>query len=1498
VTQDQYKRVESLFDELAQLSPELRGEELVRKCPDDHLVSQEVARLLSGVDRTSTTVSPSIFERLHKAAALAEDAGFSPVTPSSIGHYRILEKIGDGGFGTVLKAEQRNPVKRIVALKIIKLGFDTREVIARFEAERQALARMDHPNIAKVFDAGTTENGRPYFVMEYVAGSPITQFADQHRLSVKDRLALFLEICDAITHAHQKAVIHRDVKASNVLGFIRDGQPHIKVIDFGIAKALTSDRLTEMTFNTAQGTAIGSYDSMSPEQAAGSPDIDTRTDVYSLGVLLYQLLTGLLPLDRDRFARMTEPQLRQVICDVEAPRPSSRIFSAGAAAARVAELRGTDRESLARLLRRELEWIPLKALRKERERRYSSPAALADDIRNYLAGRPLVAGPETRRYRFVKFIRRHAALVTAAAIILLVLLLGILATSIEAIRATNAQRAARTSESRALGLLDEKNRLAAEKTTLAAQALVDAKNARLRLGEAFLEKARRLRDDQDNFTAAMTAGYAINFATEPDPLASVNSEQTDQRELLDRNTPDWRDAWDISALYPSPRLVWRTAPIIQHGGPVRSVVFSPDGKTLASASDDRTARIWNLQNGALLLSISQQVAPVLGVAFSHDSNTLALACANSAALWDMKTGRRMTMLVGHQAPIRCLQFDPTGTILATGSEDHTVRVWNPQTAATRFTLTGHSGAVVDLSFSPDHRKLASASDDATIRVWNPATGQPLLTIRQSTGEAASPFRSVTFASDGKTLASSAKDGTISLWDNFDGHLIRNLTAERVEIASLRFSHNGKFLAGGATDHSARVWDVASASLVQTLHGPSQAILAVDFSPDDSHLAAGSADSRVTTWDLVASQSQSRPQGLTDLPTAVAFHPDGKVIATGCTDNSISLWNARTGSILQTLSATSRPFTGDRDSLALAFSPDGSKFASAASANSQITLWDASTSKPIWRSHGADPNLQQSAIAFSPDGRTLASTFDHNTIRIWDVASGAPLQDLSGHTGEITTLGFSPDGKTLASGSADDTICLWNLQISKPFLTLKGHTRRVTAVAFSADCKYLASGAIDGTIRVWNPATGQVLRTLQESMLYVFGLSFSPDGRTLACASADNAIHLWDVLTGQQLRTLRGFTEAVTSIAFSSDGNSLASTSADATLSLWQVTSQSPSLTFVGHTDFIASISYSSDGRFLASGSRDKTARIWSAATGSLLKVLQGHTDPVYGVAFSQDGNLLATASEDGTVRLWDTSSGRPLHVLAGFEGGCLCVAVSPDGSLTAAGSRGRNIMLWDASGHLLHTLQGHTEGVYAVAFSPDGKMLASGSRDYTVKLWDTSSGDQLRTLNGHSDRVSSVAFSPAGNTLASGSYDGAICLWEVQSGRLIRRFGDTPRPDADYGVTAVRFSPDGKMLVSSARRDGLVRLWDVDTGRQLDTIHALQSRGGVFGVSFSSDGSSLAAGSDDNIIRTWPVQPRIPLRQFLKIYRFDGLDLISLPTVNLYSGEPFHVQTLPVPSDN
>jgi serine/threonine protein kinase len=372
-----------------------------------------------------------------------------------IGPYKLLEPIGEGGMGVVYMAEQVQPIRRKVALKIIKPGMDTKQVIARFEAERQALALMDHPNIARVLDAGATESGRPYFVMELVRGIPIAEYCDREKLSIPDRLGLFVQVCQAVQHAHQKGIIHRDIKPSNVLVTLHDGVPVPKVIDFGIAKAM-GQSLTEKTLYTGFAQLVGTPLYMSPEQAEMSgPDVDTRSDIYSLGVLLYELLTGTTPFDKETFRKAAWDEVRRIIREQEPPKPSTRLSTLGAASTTVSSNRRSEPRRLGKLVSGELDWIVMKAIEKDRRRRYETASGLALDIERHLADEPVTACPPSTWYRLGKFARRNRFVLATTALVFLALVLGMGVSTWQAIRATRAERQAQEQKRLARQAVDE-----------------------------------------------------------------------------------------------------------------------------------------------------------------------------------------------------------------------------------------------------------------------------------------------------------------------------------------------------------------------------------------------------------------------------------------------------------------------------------------------------------------------------------------------------------------------------------------------------------------------------------------------------------------------------------------------------------------------------------------------------------------------------------------------------------------------------------------------------------------------------------------------------------------------------------------------------------------------------------------------------------------------------------------------------------------------------------
>jgi serine/threonine protein kinase len=429
-------------------SPDQRSAYLDRACAGNPALRREVEELLGAHAANNPLDSPLRDVSATGAFTPAKDEA-GPAVGDRIGPYKLLERIGEGGMGEVWVAEQLAPLQRRVAVKLIKPGMDSRSVLGRFEAERQALAVMDHPNIAKVLDAGTTPNGRPYFVMELVKGTPITDFCDARKLTPNQRLELFIPVCQAIQHAHMKGIIHRDIKPSNVLVALHDETPVPKVIDFGVAKAI-GPQLTEKTIYTGFGALIGTPAYMAPEQATFNQiDVDTRADVYALGVLLYELLAGSPPVELERLKKAALDEVLRIVRDEEPQRPSQRM-STSLAKASIAATRQSDPVKLSRLMRSELDWIVMKALEKDRARRYDTANGLAKDIQRYLAGDAIEARPPSALYRFRKMARRNRAVLTTAALVSMALLLGTAASVWQAVRATRAQAEARVEEARAV----------------------------------------------------------------------------------------------------------------------------------------------------------------------------------------------------------------------------------------------------------------------------------------------------------------------------------------------------------------------------------------------------------------------------------------------------------------------------------------------------------------------------------------------------------------------------------------------------------------------------------------------------------------------------------------------------------------------------------------------------------------------------------------------------------------------------------------------------------------------------------------------------------------------------------------------------------------------------------------------------------------------------------------------------------------------------------------
>ncbi|MFD5422242.1 trypsin-like peptidase domain-containing protein [Streptomyces sp. NPDC127069] len=634
---------------------------------------------------------------------------------------------------------------------------------------------------------------------------------------------------------------------------------------------------------------------------------------------------------------------------------------------------------------------------------------------------------------------------------------------------------------------------------------------------------------------AVQSGTLINHDSDLAALLAIHAYHNSP-------TPEAVESLENAAALPLQRRLTR------HTGPVYSVAFSPDGKTLATGSSDETVRLWDTATGKEVHAPLTGTGPVQSVAFSPDGKTLATG-SYEVQVWDVATGKEVRTFLTGDTPVQSVVFSPDGKTLAAGSADQTVRLWDPATGKeVRAPLTGHSGAVYSVAFSPDGKTLATGSDHNAVRLWDTATGKE---VRAPLTGHTDPVWSVAFSPDGKTLATGSADQTVRLWDPATGKEVRApLTGHTNAVYSVAFSPDGKTLAAGSADQTVRLWDPATGKEVRApLTGHTDTVQSVAFSPDGKTLATGSYDHTVRLWDTAMGKEVRAPlTGHTNAVYSVAFSPDGKTLATGSYDHTVRLWDTATGKEVRT------PLTGSTDPVwSVAFSPDGKTLAIGSDDNT-VRLWDPATGKEVRTPLIGTGSVQ--SVAFSPDGKTLATGSLDNTVRLWDPATGEEVRTpLTGTTDAVWSVAFSPDGKKLATGSEDHTVRLWDTATGKEVRApLTGHTGAVYSVAFSPDGKKLATGSNDQTVRLWDPATGKEVRApLTGHSGAVWSVAFSPDGKTLATGSDDNAVRLWDTATGKEVRApLTGDTGAVYSVAFSPDGKTLATGSQDSTVRLWGV----------------------------------------------------------------------------------------------------------------------------------------------------------------------------------------------------------------------------------------------------------------------------------------------------------------------------------------------------------
>ncbi len=1047
-----------------------------------------------------------------------------------IGRYKLLQRIGEGGCGVVYMAEQEEPVRRRVALKVIKLGMDTRSVIARFEAERQALAMMDHPNIARVFDAGATGAGRPYFVMELVRGVKITDFCDQHHLATRDRLELFIKVCQAIQHAHQKGIIHRDIKPSNILVTLHDGVAVPKVIDFGIAKATSDQRLTDKTLFTALEQFIGTPAYMSPEQAEMSGlDIDTRSDIYSLGVLLYEMLTGKTPFDTRELLSLGLDAMRRKIREQEPARPSTRLSTMlEAELATTAKNRQSQAVNLIHLLRGDVDWIVMKCLEKDRARRYETANGLATDIQRHLNNEAVLARPPSATYRFQKLIRRNKLAVFTGAAVAAALAFGLVLSLWQAIRARRAEQEAR-------------RQLYVSDMVVAEKAL---REGNLRRADELLRAHSPKTPNTDGADDAR--GFEYHYLRE-----QCNG---DQEFILSTNenavfavaySPDGKLLATGSSYLPYPALRdyagelklfnAETGRLVAHlptesPDGIRSVVFSRDGKRIAAGCAGSVVTVWDIVTHQRLDSFFGRTAEVGTVALSPDGRLVAATFCGTTpgihgtiVIWNTGTRQEIKEFAVEINRPEAMAFSPDGKWLAyidlfadeqkglklpvlgpgkpadaAQRDNYSLQLWDIQEGreGKRFELP-LEGVVHCLQFSPDSQTIALGATKGLVATFDFQHSPIRL------GEHAGDVFSVQFSVDGRLLATGSADSTIKLWDLTSSRNIGTLRGHRDQVKQVAFSPDATRLVSASFDKTVRVWSTAArndkSEKVESLLRAEGEVTALQFHPQGKFVAIASAHN-IRIVDLLRNEVQHSVTNLTNAIWSLAFSPDGLHLLAGDSSLSVSVWETETWRRLDDLTT----YSPEGGVYSLCFSRDG-RFAFAGG-QGFVTVWETGSWNLATNLLSPGEARLQATAVVSPNSRLLAVA-GGPFVQLYEVGGWGSYRRFE-HPDYVGPMVFGPN-QTLITGCRDSQVRLWDVKDdAEPVAVLGGSVGEIATLALSPDGNTLASSDSSPVIKLWNPATKKELFALAGNQAAVSSLVFSPDGRTLASGGGDATVRLW------------------------------------------------------------------------------------------------------------------------------------------------------------------------------------------------------------------------------------------------------------------------------------------------------------------------------------------------------------------------------------------------------